>query len=643
LTQNVTSPIKSESTLQNGAARPSPSLAMRSFDDLPISVLSFEGSALIDANQEWTAISGLDVSDSAGDGWLTVIHPDDRMDLFAYVEHNTSEPRVPVSVRVAADSRPAEWFRAHVHTVRTNGVEKALLTLTAVGPDRSHEARLVHMATHDGLTGLANRTGFAGRVDRALTDPTTTSALLFIDLDHFKIVNGHLGHAYGDIVLQAVCKRIEATIRPTDLAGRLGGDEIAVFCPKVAGRDEVISLAERIGAALAAPFSAEKEIVVIDASIGIAFTTDTVRCAEELIADADRAMYVAKAAGGGRWATYDDDRNLRPAVAVRQDVMLGAIRADVDQAERRTLSAWQVSTANRDFERSARLVSVRAALRRASLLLRTSPDVDIVTAFDALAPDPRHDQLQAAHDSGVAIAQATGMVAQRSGADAAESAALLLTYATTNKIAFEIAAKMIVERAIDIDTVLTPSGGPDDRLQPSGTVPDRGPEQIAAKDWLASLHEIYGEHSAAVFGCAAFICGNAAAKVTERVFVTFWEQREATDSSAAAVRLQLLTSAHRLAMNVALSVTRTDDDRSTVGAESPSEAVAAVLSRGQAIERTLACAPLTPAERSLAALIIYGRCTYHEVARILDVPEDDVSRLLRTGLLHIRTELAAMR
>jgi len=92
----------------------------------------------------------------------------------------------------------------------------------------------VHMANHDGLTGLANRTRFVGRVDRALADPTTTSALLFIDLDHFKIVNDHLGHAYGDIVLQAVCKRIEAAIRPTDLAGRLGGDEIAVFCPKVA-------------------------------------------------------------------------------------------------------------------------------------------------------------------------------------------------------------------------------------------------------------------------------------------------------------------------------------------------------------------------------------------------------------------------
>ncbi|MCY7298491.1 MAG: diguanylate cyclase [Ilumatobacteraceae bacterium] len=639
----MASPIEIERTFQGGPSRPSPLPAMRSFDDLPVSVLSFEGSGLIDANHEWAAISGLDVSDSAGDGWLKVIHPDDRMDLSAYVEHNASESRVPVSVRVGADGRPDEWFRAHVHMVRTNGVAKALLTLTAVGPDSSRAARLVHMATHDGLTGLANRTRFVGRVDRALADPTTTSALLFIDLDHFKIVNDHLGHAYGDIVLQAVCKRIEAAIRPTDLAGRLGGDEIAVFCPKVAGRHEVISLAERVGAALAAPFSAEKEIVIIDASIGIAFTTDNVRSAEELIDEADRAMYVAKSAGGGRWATYDDESNRRPAVAVRQDLMLGAIRADVDQAEGRTLSAWQVSTANRDFERSARLVSVRAALRRASLLLRTSPDVDIVTTVDALAPDPRPDQLQAAHNSGVAVAQATGMIAQRSGADATESAALLHEYATTNKIAFVIAARMIVERAIDIDTVVAPFGGSDERLQPSGTMPDRGLEQIAAKNWLARLRNVYGDHSAAVFGCAAFICGDAAAKVTERVFVTFWEQGGSRESSAAAVRIQLLTITHRLAMNAALSVTRKHDERSPSGAESPSDVVAAVLSRGQAIERTLACAALTPPERYLAALVIYGRCTYHEVARILDVPADAVSPLLRTGLLHVRTELAAMR
>ena len=258
-----------------------------------------------------------------------------------------------------------------------------MLTLTAIGPDRNYEARLVHMATHDGLTGLINRTRFVGRVNRALADPATTSALLFIDLDHFKLVNDHLGHHVGDIVLQAVCQRIESTIRSTDLAGRLGGDEIAIFCPNGVGRAEIIALAERVGAALAAPFSVEGEMVIIDASIGIAFTTETVRTADALIKDADRAMYVAKAAGGGRWVTADDHRGQPPAVPVgHHDELFGPIRAEIDRAERRTISAWQVSTANRNFELGARLASVRDALRKASVLLRTSPYVDVVTTGD---------------------------------------------------------------------------------------------------------------------------------------------------------------------------------------------------------------------------------------------------------------------
>ena len=143
-----------------------------------------------------------------------------------------------------------------------------------------------------------------------------------------------------------------------------------------------------------------------------------------------------------------------------------------------------------------------------------------------------------------------------------------------------------------------------------------------------------------MFGCASFICGDTAAKVTERVFATFWEQRRSGESNAASVRIQLLTITHRLAMHAALSVTRERDERSLSGAESPSGAVAAVLSRGQAIERTLACASLTATERSVAALVIYGRCTYREVARFLDVPDDDVSQQLRTGLRHLRAELA---
>lgn len=391
------SPVNPSSTGRVIVSREFTALATRAFDELPVAVLWFEGSALIGANDKWSAISGLDVSDSAGDGWLRVIHPDDRDGLAACMTHEPEQSLTPVSLRIVADRRPAEWFRVHLRTAcSTDGVATAFVTLTAIGPHRNNQARLVHMSNHDGLTGLANRTRFVSRVRQSLADPTGTSALLFIDLDHFKVVNDHLGHRYGDVVLQAVCKRIERTIRSTDLAGRLGGDEIGVFCPQIAGNDEVIELAERVGAALAAPFSVEEQIVIIDASIGVAYSTDTVTTAEELIDNADTAMYAAKAAGGGRWATYGDDPGPRPTIEVGHDLMFGVIRADVDQAEEHTIAAWKLSTRDRDFERSARLASVRQALRRASLLLRTSPAVDIVTTVDGLKVDQRPDQLQAA-------------------------------------------------------------------------------------------------------------------------------------------------------------------------------------------------------------------------------------------------------
>lgn len=131
--------------------------------------------------------------------------------------------------------------------------------------------------------------------------------------------------------------------------------------------------------------------------------------------------------------------------------------------------------------------------------------------------------------------------------------------------------------------------------------------------------------------------------VTERVFVTFWEQSRSGQSSAASVRVQLLTIAHRLAMHAALSASRAGHEPTVGRAELPSDPVAAVLSRGQAIERTLASASLTQTERAVAALIVHGRCTSREVARILSVPEQDVNQQLRSGLRHVRTALAALR
>lgn len=267
---------------------------------------------MVEANAEWAAISRLGDAESVGDGWLTAVHPDDRANAAEFVA-TRSQPDADLSLRILPADGSASWFRGHRRRGGDHDPESRLLTLTSVGAHRTTEARLLHMSTHDELTGLSNRVGFERTSNGMLAAGTDLAGVLFIDLDHFKEVNDHLGHSFGDHVLRAASNRIESTIRSTDLAGRLGGDEIGVFCPHVTSPGELFSLCERIGRALATPFRIDGQIVVIDASIGIAFTSETVRTAEALIDAADQAMYVAKAAGGddGRHSTHHRARRRR--------------------------------------------------------------------------------------------------------------------------------------------------------------------------------------------------------------------------------------------------------------------------------------------------------------------------------------------
>ena len=434
------------------------------FDDLPVAVLHFAGPSMVEANAEWVAISRLDAAESAGDGWLTALHPDDRATAAEFVATTTDQPDLDpsvrdLSVRIVTADGSTTWFRGHHR--RVGGNEGcSLLTLTAVGAHRTNEARLLHMSTHDGLTGLSNRAGFTSACDRVLASSAEVAGVLFIDLDHFKVVNDHLGHSVGDHVLRSASRRIESTIRSTDLAGRLGGDEIGVFCPNVTSSGELFSLCERIGRALATPFRIDGRIVVIDASIGVAFTSGTARTAEALIDAADRAMYLAKAAGGGRWATLDTpvEGSAPMANAVDAPTLLAA-RADLDRAEAHIRLAWQHSTRGDDAERSAHLAAIREALRAASLLIRADTDLaDMDVADTDLGERPttdgRVDRLQSSLDDRQVVAYAVGMIGQRLGANAAESAERLRAYAAFALVTVATAGRMVVEREVDIDTVM---------------------------------------------------------------------------------------------------------------------------------------------------------------------------------------------
>ena len=197
------------------------------------------------------------------------------------------------------------WVQARARRVEGAGACDVLVTVAEVDARRSSDSKLVHLATHDALTGLLNRTAFIAEVEgalrRAAPDPSLT-AVLFIDLDRFKDVNDRLGHHAGDTVLAVAGRRIESSLRLTDHAGRLGGDEIGVLCPVLASRSGGVRLAERIVAALQEPFIVHGDVVLISASVGVAFSDNGSPCAEALVDEADQAMYRAKTEGRARCA-----------------------------------------------------------------------------------------------------------------------------------------------------------------------------------------------------------------------------------------------------------------------------------------------------------------------------------------------------
>jgi diguanylate cyclase (GGDEF)-like protein/PAS domain S-box-containing protein len=176
--------------------------------------------------------------------------------------------------------------------------------------DRTHvEQELARQAYEDDLTGLPNRVLFLDRLQVALARARRRRsgvAVLFLDLDRFKVINDSLGHEPGDRLLTAVARRLEGALRPEDTVARFGGDEFTVLCEDLTSTVEPIGIAERISRALATPFLLDDREVFLTASIGIAVAPDQAATADALLRDADAAMYRAKERGRARFEVFDD-------------------------------------------------------------------------------------------------------------------------------------------------------------------------------------------------------------------------------------------------------------------------------------------------------------------------------------------------
>ncbi len=232
-----------------------------------------------------------------------------------------------------------------------------VLTLHDITDRKVLEAQLAHQAFHDSLTGLANRALFLDRVEHALLrnrrDGTDGVAVLFIDLDDFKSVNDGLGHGAGDELLVAVGERLVRCLRPGDTAARLGGDEFAILLDRPANLSSSQAVAERILEVLQLPITVGSLDITVPASIGIALAgTDS--NTQDLVRDADIAMYTAKSNGKGRAELFADGQREN---ATRRLELRSRLASALDHDELRLVYQPIIDL------QSNRIVSAEALLR----------------------------------------------------------------------------------------------------------------------------------------------------------------------------------------------------------------------------------------------------------------------------------------
>jgi diguanylate cyclase (GGDEF)-like protein/PAS domain S-box-containing protein len=196
------------------------------------------------------------------------------------------------------------------------------------------EQQVRHAAFHDTLTNLPNRALLADRLSLALArarrNPDYQFAVLFLDLDRFKIVNDSLGHTMGDQLLVELAQRLELCLRKNDTAARLGGDEFAMILDDIKDTLDAIHIAERVQESLHQPFDLNGQEFFTSASIGIAYSSSGYECPEDILRDADTAMYRAKANGKARYEVFDAEMHQRALQALKLE---GDLRRAIERGE----------------------------------------------------------------------------------------------------------------------------------------------------------------------------------------------------------------------------------------------------------------------------------------------------------------------
>lgn len=263
----------------------------------------------VDNQSEWEDLTGQTMEEYRDLGWADAVHPDD-IDQYLVAVYRSISSGESLNAEHRLKNKEGEYRN---YTVRASPVKNPNGTIrewvgvhTDITEIRMNEARILHLATHDPLTNLPNRTQLEARIRHLiLQDDLAVHAILIMDMNRFKVINDTLGHAVGDQILIQVGNLLTANVREADFVARAGGDEFAIFLQNVQTPDNVSKIASKILDVLSLPIVVGQHELIMNASIGIAMYPENGKDETTLLRHADLAMYKAKIMGGNALKFYD--------------------------------------------------------------------------------------------------------------------------------------------------------------------------------------------------------------------------------------------------------------------------------------------------------------------------------------------------
>jgi diguanylate cyclase (GGDEF)-like protein/PAS domain S-box-containing protein len=339
-------------------------------------------------SRRWKAMLGLSEDEVRPDieEWLGRVHPDDidrvRGRITAHLEGKTHH--FECEYRLRGRDGAYRWMLSRGVAVRGADGQPARMagSQTDISKRKQDEQQLLHDAFHDAMTELPNRALFMDRlrnaIRRAKRSEAYRLAVVFLDVDRFKIVNDSLGHTAGDELLKAIARRLEGCLRPGDTVARFGGDEFTMLLEDIGHAGQATRVAERVQMELAVPFRLQGQELFATASMGIAYAGSGYTRPEDLLRDADNAMYRAKSLGRARYEVFDSAMHTHAVATLRMESEL------------------------------------RRAIERGELILHYQPIVSLsdgqITGFEALVRWMHPERGQIEPQEFIPMAEETGLI-----------------------------------------------------------------------------------------------------------------------------------------------------------------------------------------------------------------------------------------